>query len=155
MRRGRRRQTVALATCLLWLVAVEVLPNLHLARHSDDHTHAAGGAIVHTRPTSTQEHEHGGRTHRHAGTASETEQVHAQKPRARKRVAQLAFDDAHSSGHAAAGIPHHALAIIEPEPPAVEPLEAARGSWHIELAASQLVSASPLRCSLARGPPQA
>jgi hypothetical protein len=33
-------------TALLWLLGVEVLPNLHLAAHRDDHSHTADGSII-------------------------------------------------------------------------------------------------------------
>ena len=51
----RHRRAIALMTCALWLLGVEVLPNLHLAFHHDDHTHAADGTIRGPQ----DEHEHG------------------------------------------------------------------------------------------------
>ncbi len=49
MTRGRRtwrRRAFAATAALLWLLGVEVLPNLHLATHHHDHTHAVDGSIV-------------------------------------------------------------------------------------------------------------
>jgi hypothetical protein len=61
-------------TALLWLLGVEVLPNLHLAAHRHDHSHAADGSIIalgrghdheHARGHD-HEHEHGpGQDHDH------------------------------------------------------------------------------------------
>src|SRR5687768_4644764 len=45
-RTNARRKGFAVLACVLWLLGVEVLPALHLARHDDHHTHAADGAIV-------------------------------------------------------------------------------------------------------------
>ncbi len=53
----RRRRWFAATACLLWLLGVEVLPDLHLAFHADDHTHGAEGTIVHAAA------HHGGRDH--------------------------------------------------------------------------------------------
>jgi hypothetical protein len=43
---AQRRRRIAVATCVLWLVAVELLPNLHLAFHAEDHSHEPDGTIT-------------------------------------------------------------------------------------------------------------
>src|SRR5688500_12321504 len=45
-RSSRRRRSIAVAACVLWLLGVEVLPNPPPAFHADDHTHGDAGAIV-------------------------------------------------------------------------------------------------------------
>lgn len=68
MRRHRptqHRRALAVVTALLWLLAVEVFPNLHLATHHHDHTHAADGSIVRLEDNE-HAHEHGhGHPHEH------------------------------------------------------------------------------------------
>jgi len=44
----QRRRAFAICAAVLWLLGVEVLPNLHLAHHDHHHTHTADGSIVAT-----------------------------------------------------------------------------------------------------------
>jgi hypothetical protein len=44
--RSSRRRAIAAMVGALWLLAVEVLPGLHLAFHDGDHTHLRDGSIV-------------------------------------------------------------------------------------------------------------
>jgi hypothetical protein len=134
--RVNRRRVLALVACTLWLLGIEALPNLHLATHGDDHTHARDGSIV--RPG---EHRHGDVVH-----------SHAPKPKPQRRVPQLAFDDA-SSGHAAAGIAHHAIALHQPAPPLLAPLPVDRPLLHLEHAMIGVAPAIALDRPHARGPP--
>jgi hypothetical protein len=129
----RRRRTAAWLVCSLWLLAVEVLPNLHLLVHHDDHSHDDTGAIV-----ATHDHDHG-----HAAQA----QHHDEAPHDWDDV------DPFAPAHAAAGIAHHATALHQPPPPMLAPLP-------VELAASWIVHApceAPTTTQLARptarGPP--
>jgi hypothetical protein len=69
----RHRRAFAATAAVLWLLGVEVLPNLHLATHHHDHTHTADGSIVlldrHEHEYEHEhdhEHEHGDAEHRHA-----------------------------------------------------------------------------------------
>ncbi|MCW5809250.1 MAG: hypothetical protein KIT31_43250 [Deltaproteobacteria bacterium] len=78
----RRRRTAAWVVGLLWVLAVEVLPNLHLLAHHRDHTHDTSGAIVeielhrdaprhhhdHSHPTAVA-HDHGHVAHPTAAQA--------------------------------------------------------------------------------------
>lgn len=71
MTRGRRtwhRRAFAATAALLWLLGVEVLPNLHLATHQHDHTHAVDGSIVqlgHAHEASEPPHAHHDVAHHH------------------------------------------------------------------------------------------
>lgn len=138
----RTRRWVALTACFLWLLGAEVLPNLHLAAHDDDHTHEAGGAIVRVSLHETHEHRHGdGPSHTHAA-----DRAHG------KRGDRLAISEA-PSGHAASGIAHHAVALHRPPPPLLEPLPVDRAAWLLAAAHDdQYTPAFALRPT-ARGPP--
>lgn len=96
------RAHVAMVTLVLWLLGVEVLPALHLASHDADHTHEHDGTIAHVPRSHEAEHEHG--DNRGARSGSEH--------------SSLAFDD-FEEPHTAAGIAHHAVAIVEASVPAV------------------------------------
>ena len=104
--RGSRQHRRAIAICgvVLWLLGVEVLPNLHLAAHADDHTHAADGTIV--------AHHH----HHHGDDAD-----HEHFAPSERDEAQLAIEGA-PSGHEAAGIAHRATALHQPPPPTTTPI---------------------------------
>jgi len=138
----RQRRTFAVTACLLWLLGVEVLPNLHLASHDDHHTHAADGTIVHV---SFGEH-----SHAHADGTVHADHDHDRTQR-HETNDQLAIDA--PSGHAAAGIAHHAIALHDPPPPVLAPIAIDRLTWQIEHAPTDhLVATTALRPS-ARGPP--
>jgi len=93
--------------CLAWLLAVEVLPALHLAHHHAGHTHDATGAILAIA-------HHGDHDHVvFARTATRTPLRHSTAPRS------LAIDHPVDSGHQAAGVAHHAVAWLTPVLPAL------------------------------------
>jgi hypothetical protein len=158
---------LAVATCVLWLLGVEVLPNLHLATHDEHHTHAADGSILgdgdgdgdhdHDHAAIAEDHHH---HHDHHGAlAAEAPTVlaelapdpHAPEP----GDSPVPAIEHRSSGHAAAGIAHHAIALHRPPPPLLEPLSALRTASQIELAPDLQVSHAPLARPNARGPPAA
>jgi hypothetical protein len=131
----RQRRWLAATACLLWLLGVEVLPNLHLAFHADDHTHEADGTIV---VVTTHEAEHAAahaaeRDHDHLHGLAVDLDVDDGAARARRdRTDGPATIELAPSAHAAAGALHHALALHRPPPPLVEPLAVVRAEWQIE-----------------------
>lgn len=133
MRGLRSRRAIAIVACALWLLGVEALPGVHLAAHSDDHTHAGDGTILRR-----GEHRHGATVHAHA------------KPT--KRRARLAFDVA-PSGHEASGLAHHAIAYRSAATPLLAPLPVDQPELLVEHSLIELArSNAPARVS-ARGPP--
>lgn len=95
-----RRQGIALVACFLWLLGTEALPALHQAHHDDHHTHATDGTVI----------DHG--THHH---------VVKKKPGKHHRD-QLAIDHPIGFGHQAAGVAHHAIAMLQAVSPALSPV---------------------------------
>ncbi len=139
----RHRRAIALIVGVLWLLGVEVLPNLHLAVHADDHTHASDGTI-----TQAGEHRHGDRVHVHGKPASEKKQT----KRKQQRRDQLAFDDVELA-HDAAGLAHHAIALHQPAPPVLAPLAVDSPSLVVEHPVDGLATSFALHRPQARGPP--
>ena len=154
----QHRRTLAVATVLLWLAAVEVLPNLHLAFHDDDHTHAADGTIHAAAAHAHEEHDHGGGAHRHRHPYPRlrAHHDHAHDTHAPRRDApgELAFDEA-PVGHAALGMAHRALATLEPPPPVVAPVGAPVATAWTHPFTSRPVTSTSLARPNARGPPRA
>jgi hypothetical protein len=121
----RHRRGIAFYAALLWLLAVEVMPALHLASHDDDHTHSIDGTII---------------SHRHDDQER------------KKRSDRLAIDEV---PHAAAGIAHHATALHQPPPPITSPVAVPHAeTWRFEAPHDRIASAAVARPS-ARGPPVA
>ncbi|MBA3498830.1 MAG: hypothetical protein M4D80_35570 [Myxococcota bacterium] len=131
---------------LLWLLGTEVLPNLHLATHGRDHTHAANGTMI---------------SHGDHGDDGELERLHqlaheqagrpcSHAPKKPRKQDQLAFDRV---PHAAAGIAHHATALLDPPPPLTSPVAAPHAeTWHHAEPIDRITFAAAARPS-ARGPP--
>jgi hypothetical protein len=150
----RHRRWLAATACLLWLLGVEVLPNLHLAFHTDDHTHDADGTIV---VVAAHGAEHAAahaaeRDHDHLHDRAAAD--HGARPRARRdRTDGPATIDLAPSAHAAAGVAHRAIALHRPPPPLLEPLAVLRAAWQVEhRPVSQLHDSLRARPN-ARGPP--
>src|SRR5688572_30414948 len=141
---GRRRWFAATA-CVLWLLGVEVLPNLHLAFHADDHSHGADGAIVHD---AAHDHadDHG---HDHGAAAGGHGDPGARRDR---DDAPSALDHA-PSAHTVAGIAHHAIALHRPPPPLLEPLPVLRAAWRVEHDPARSLHDALRARPNARGPP--
>ena len=135
MRASRhRRRAIAICGVLLWLLGIEVLPNLHLAFHADDHTHEPDGTIV---------------AHGHPHHGEDADHHHA---RSDGDEPQLAFDHV-PSGHAAAGIAHRATALRQPPPPVVAPVATPHAElWLHAQPRARIASAAHARPT-ARGPP--
>ena len=144
---GRRRATFALTACVLWLLGVEVLPNLHLASHEADHTHEASGTIVRVSFTSTHAHADGTVHRDHDDRAS-----HDGHPGKRRATSdQLAIDV--PDGHAASGIAHHALALHQPPPPVVDPTPLQQPLIFVDRQPNERVAIPHAAPPSARGPP--
>ncbi|MDQ3367368.1 MAG: hypothetical protein M3680_18240 [Myxococcota bacterium] len=163
--RPRHRRTYAITAALLWLLGVEVLPNLHLATHRDDHTHVAGGTLV---VVTFDEHRHAGghgadhdddhhHPHEHhddpdharaGAAATAAPAVH----RDRARRAKLAIESP-ASGHQAAGIAHHAIALHQPPPPALAPYVVPLVSAWRHAAPPDRIDITRTARPAARGPP--
>lgn len=129
----RQRRRIALATAVLWLVAVELLPALHLALHRADHTHGLDGAmhaLAHYR----------GEAHDHAA--------------AKRRTSTDLTIDPPSEHHVALGVAHHALATLDPPPPCLAPVGAPIASAWTYLVEASRVDATPRARPNARGPPR-
>jgi hypothetical protein len=110
---------------VLWLLGVEVLPNLHLALHdARAHTHAADGTIIVTTfDRDAEPHRHAdGTVHSHAATDDGlARDAHTRHHDRRSRPGVLAFDHAPDS-HAATGLAHHATALCSAPPPIADAL---------------------------------
>lgn len=134
-RRTRTQARLAIAACLLWLVGIEVLPNLHVAFHDRlaSHTHVVNGIVF----TVT----YGEAPHVHPDGS-----IHRPLPPSRDRTAV-------GSHHGDGGIAHHAAAIAPVSPPSTQPLPVDRRPTFVVIAiAVSLRSLDPLAAS-ARGPP--
>src|SRR4051812_7563526 len=102
----RRRRAFALMTGVLWLLGIEVLPDLHLASHHGDHTHAADGTIL-TEVDDHDDHDHDDGDHHDHDDGDDN---------------QLAIDHPAHAHHQAGGISHHAVALHRPPPPLLAPV---------------------------------
>ena len=142
--RGRRRATFALTACVLWLLGVEVLPNLHLASHDADHTHEPDGTIVRVSFTSTHAHadgtvhrDHGDPDHEHGVRREVRDQLAIEVP----------------GGHAASGIAHHARALHQPPAPVVDPTPLQQPLIFVERQPNARLALAHAAPPSARGPP--
>jgi hypothetical protein len=145
--RHRRRATFAVAACVLWLLGVEVLPNLHLATHEADHTHEADGTIVRVSFGGT--HSHGGVTHADHDD-HDVDQDRDHHDRDSKRRDQLAID---VPAHGAAGLAHRAIALHQPPPPVIAPLPVVRTMLWQEHEPNERLNVAYAARPAARGPP--
>ena len=144
---------VALLPCVVWLLGVELLPNLHLGTHDDDHTHTPSGMVV----TVTFATPDGGEDHatKHdRGVAHDHATVAGSKRQKRTRATQLAIDVA-PVGHSATGLAHHALALHAPAPPAYASSAARPIVWELAATPSSRPSEVSVARPQARGPPTA
>ena len=146
----RRRRWFAATACVLWLLGVEVLPNVHLAFHHDDHTHAADGTILHDEHAHAHAHGHGhGHGHDHGAAAPAEHRPH------RDRTDGASTIDHAASIHDAAGVAHRAIALHRPPPPLLEPLPVPRAAWRLECEPDRAPHDALRARPNARGPPAA
>ena len=134
----RARRVYAVTALVLWLLGVEVLPNLHLAFHGDDHTHGEHGEIRSYEQRLA-----------HALAHAEGE-AHDHRRSTHGREAQI---DLAPHGHAAGGIAHRAIALLDPPPPITTPVAAPLAeAWQHAEPAARIAAAWRSRPT-ARGPP--
>ena len=135
---GRRTaRTIALVAAVLWLVGVELVPNLHLALHDSLAAHSHDGDTTVFSP------------HRHADGTE-----HRVVMRAGHRVrTRSAHDLALQLEHGAHSLAHHAAAL-QPAPAAIlAPLPIDRRAVVFDQIAIIEPSSRALPPALARGPP--
>ena len=127
---------------MLWLLGVEVLPDLHLAGHEADHTHEPDGTIVRTTFG----------THAHADGVVHADHIdhEIERDHHRRHGDQLAIDH---PAHGAAGIAHRALALHQPATPLLAPLPIARAMLWLEREPNERLTAADAARPAARGPP--
>lgn len=143
----RRRRALAALALLLWLLGVEVLPNVHLASHGDGtaHDHTPAGMIV-TVSFDTAPHAHDdGVVHTHAEPTAED-------ARAYPPMTSL---DVPRHGHTAAGLAHRLLALHEAPPPVLAPIAVDRVATDIVHETRGRATLDVALTSSARGPPNA
>ena len=142
------RRAIAICAALLWLLGIEVLPNVHLGTHDRHHTHAVDGSIVSHDDNDDELERLHELAHRQAGTKC----LHT--PRGARGDDRLAYH-APANGHAAAGIAHHATALLDPPPPITTPAWSPHAeTWRFAEPNARLSIAHAARPS-ARGPPVA
>ncbi len=138
---------------LLWLLGVEVLPNLHLAAHADDHTHAANGTIVTVSFDTIT-----GETHRHDDGSVHADHADAdhQAAATKRRVPlDTSLGVPPHPGHAATGIGHRLAALLAPPPPVTAAVAVLTVQTWTYLAPRGLAQAIEPAPPSARGPPTA
>ena len=134
---------------MLWLLAIELLPNLHLGTHDGHHTHAHDGTIVAQHAEQDDELE---RLHQLAHAQSGRPCTHAKKPKPQRDL--LAFQRV-PQGHAAAGIAHRAEALLDPLAPITTPLAMPIAEPYRHVVANDVIGHAPIATAIARGPPLA
>ncbi len=150
--RQHRRRVFAMITCLLWLLGVEVLPNLHLATHdASTHEHTPSGTIV-TVTFGTAMHAHDGSVHAH-DAADRAAELTRQAAREQHRN-ELAIDGP-VSRHVASGLAHHAVALHAPPPPLLAPLPVVQLVTNVVALPVGRVDVAFVATADARGPPAA
>ena len=141
-----RRRYLAIVACLLWLAGVELLPALHQGFHagSAPHTHAANGLVLTV--------SYGGSVHRHADGVehSHGEPIAKYGPVVPRHdgKSRLEADSDH-----AAGLAHHALALIAAPPPITQPVPVDRSIVFVEPASVRALASATVPEAAARGPP--
>ncbi|HWO20088.1 MAG TPA: hypothetical protein VNO30_14980 [Kofleriaceae bacterium] len=143
-------------TCVLWLLGVEVLPNLHLAHHHDDHTHAADGTIVALadHDHDDADHDHGDADHDHDHDHADADADHVDADADHDHDdGQLAIDHPSRPHHQASGIAHHATALHRPAAPPLAPAAVARLTWQLVALADAPPRDTFTARPIARGPP--
>ena len=99
--RHQHRRALALVTCLLWLLGVEVLPSLHLALHRGDHTHGDDGSIVlaHREHHAHGDHDHADHDHDHDAAIDEDHDHDATIDEDHDHDHDAAIDEDHDHDH--------------------------------------------------------
>ncbi len=150
--RARLRRTYAALAGVLWLLGIEVLPNLHLALHERPHTHAPDGTVVIvTFDRDVEPHRHAdGTMHSHEATSAGIDR----SPRHRSRSGVLAIDRAPDT-HVAAGLAHHATALHAAPPPIIDAIAIDRIATEARFGETGRDVVAVVTTRDARGPPLA
>ena len=155
--RARLRRTYAALAGVLWLLGIEVLPNLHLALHERPHTHAPDGTVVIvTFDRDAEPHRHAdGTMHSHdtAGIERSARAAHS-SPRHRARSGTLAIEQAPDT-HVAAGLAHHATALHAAPPPVIDAIAIDRIAIEARFGETGRAIVAVVTTRDARGPPLA
>ena len=153
MRAQHRRRAAAALCALVWLLGIEVLPNLHLAFHDPStHTHTPAGMIV-TVTFGEPAHTHAaGSIHSH-DAADRAIELASAADRARHND-KLAIDVA-LVVHDATGLAHRATALHAPAAPLLAPLPAVRLVTNVIASPVGRACVAFVATSDARGPPAA
>jgi hypothetical protein len=149
-----RRRRLAVMACLVWLLGVEVLPDLHLATHAWLPAHQHDGdapnstelaMTVHAETTAAAAaaHAHDGVLHRHG----------AAQHRGRDQDDLEGSERAPAPGHGQQSLAHHALALAAPAPAILHPLPVDHVVVPLDHAVAQLVAIAPPPDAAARAPP--
>lgn len=152
MRAQHRRRAYAALCALVWLIGIEVLPNLHLASHeASTHEHTTAGMIV-TVTFGTATHAHDGSVHAHDAADRAAELANA-AARGQHRD-RIAIDDPVST-HVASGLAHHATALHAPPLPPLAPLPAVQLVTNVIVLPVGRACVAFVATADARGPPAA
>jgi hypothetical protein len=148
---SRRRHAVL--ALLVWLLGVEVLPDLHLATHAWLPAHHHDGdappsdelvVTVHGDRTAAALHAHDGSVHGHGvaarATVPDRDAIHREDP-------------ARHPGHGQHSAAHRALALLAPAPVLHQPLPVDHHVIPVSHAVARLVAIAPPPDAGARGPP--
>jgi len=142
------RRHLAIVACLLWLAGVELLPAIHQARHDElaPHRHDSGGMVV-TVSFGEPAHRHvDGIEHAHAPPIARYAPVRP-KHDGKSRLSDGAVGD-----HAA-GLAHHAVALLAPPPPLATPLPVDRRPTFVAPLPTRILISATVPAAAARGPP--
>ncbi|MBK9035970.1 MAG: hypothetical protein IPL61_32770 [Myxococcales bacterium] len=146
-RAARRR--LALVAVLLWVVGIELGPDLHLAlhRHLAAHVHEGDGPT-----TATIVHVHYDAPHRHGPNGEDVwDSTEGSEPVPMGPVAARAV--AGRAAHGRHSLAHRGLALAPPPPPVAIPIV----TWHERPATppwcAQIVTFASVPVAGARGPP--
>lgn len=139
-------------TCLLWLLGVEVFPNLHLSSHdATTHAHTPAGTIV-TVTFGAATHAHDGSVHSHDAVDRAAELTRQAADEHHRD--ELAIDDPIST-HVASGLAHRAVALHAPPSPLLAPLPVVQLVTNVVALPVGRVAVAFVATADARGPPAA
>jgi hypothetical protein len=140
------RRTYAALLCFVWLLGIEVLPNVHLHSHADHaHEHAADGTVI-TVSFEFTEHSHDGISHSHA-------EAHEKPAKKKKKARDILAIDRVPDLHAATGLAHRALALHEAPPVVLDAIAIDRVATDIIDIATGRETVAFVATADARGPP--
>ena len=152
LRHARLRRIYAVTLGVLWLLGIEVLPNVHLATHDHGkpHQHTASGMVVTVSFDRDSVHyDRDSAPHRHDDGSVH---AHAPKPKAKSPIGVLAFGVVPDL-HVAGGLAHHAVALHAAPAPMVDAIAVDRVATDIILTTTGREALAFAGTASARGPP--